>query len=83
MKVKIYWIGFESELWDLPPGHERCEAIFLDKSQAIAYVKSEWEELERIPEYDMFTIYKQVETPDGITHKPVYKYNGTLVKIKN
>lgn len=83
MRVPIYWVGFESELWDLPPGHEKVHAIFLDKAQAIAFVKNEWQELERIPEYDEYTIFKQVETPDGITMRKMYTYRGgQIIKHK-
>ena len=82
MKVSLYSVDFQSEHWDLPPWVSFHEGSFLDKSQAIAYIKNEWEKLDRINAIDCYTISKQVETPNGITMRPMYKFDGTLHKIR-
>jgi hypothetical protein len=49
----------------------------LDKSQAIAYVKDNWQDKD--PNTYTYSISKQFETSEGILHKLLYKYNGSAL----
>lgn len=79
MRVPIYIVKFQSQHWDLPPWVWETVAVFLDKSQAIAYVKDNWQDKD--PNLYTYSISKQFETSEGILHKLLYKYEGsTLIK---